>query len=52
MRVYAIPARHPGRCGACDDEIGEGELIVNVDDEWVHASCADEEGHEVVPSDG
>lgn len=47
MKLYPIEARHTSRCGICDDEIAEGELIVNLDDEWVHAGCADEEGHEV-----
>jgi hypothetical protein len=40
-------ATHSGRCGLCDLCINEGEEIVGVDDEWVHADCAEEDGHEV-----
>jgi hypothetical protein len=48
VKLHAIEATRSTRCGICEDQIVEGELIVNVDDEWVHAGCADEEGHEVV----
>lgn len=36
-----------GRCGICDDRIDEGDECVHVDDEPVHADCAEDEGVEV-----
>lgn len=45
----AIPARFNGRCGLCETHILAGEeMIVKVDGDWVHATCADAEGHEVM----
>lgn len=37
-----MTARRRSRCGACDELIEEGDEIVCVDDEWIHADCADE----------
>ncbi|MCW3018626.1 MAG: hypothetical protein JWN10_934 [Solirubrobacterales bacterium] len=42
-----IPASYDSTCGLCDGLIGEGDEIVCVDDEWVHALCAEDEGYEV-----
>ncbi len=42
-----IPAAYEGRCALCDDRIHDGDEIVRVDDEWVHAQCAEDEGEEV-----
>jgi hypothetical protein len=36
-------ARFPGRCGLCQRPIEEGDEIVQLDDEWVHEACADDE---------
>jgi hypothetical protein len=40
-------ANFDSRCTLCDGRIHEGDDIVNVDGEWVHAACAEEEGEEV-----
>ena len=38
-----------GWCGLCETPILAGEeMIVKVDGDWVHATCADAEGHEVM----
>lgn len=42
-----VDATHNGRCGLCDLAINEGEAIVKVDDEWVHADCAEDDEIEV-----
>lgn len=45
----ATEARFPGRCGVCDGRYEEGDRIAKLpgDEEWVHAACAAEEGHNV-----
>lgn len=41
-------ANFNGRCGYdCGRMIHEGDDIVRVDDEWCHATCAEDDGHEV-----
>lgn len=45
--MRAIRASFESRCGYCHGRIYEDEPIVNVDDEWVHAQCAENEGEEV-----
>lgn len=35
-------ARFPGRCGLCQQPIHEGDEIVELDGEYVHEPCADE----------
>lgn len=35
------------QCGLCEREVQQGDDIVNVDDEWCHADCAEDEGYEV-----
>lgn len=37
----SITARHETKCPACGDVIHEGDQIRLVDDEWVHAECAE-----------
>lgn len=49
--MRALPttdARFPGRCGVCDERYEEGDRIARLpgDEEWVHASCAVDEGYE------
>lgn len=34
-------AKYPGRCGICQEPIHEGDEIDRVDDEYVHAACAE-----------
>lgn len=45
MRTFE--AKYDGPCGLCDGRIKEGEDVVYVDDELVHALCAEENGDEV-----
>lgn len=36
----SIPAKHPGRCPACEERIHEGDEITRAEDgEWLHADC-------------
>lgn len=35
-------ARYPGRCGVCQEVIHEGDEVDYLEDEVVHADCADE----------
>jgi hypothetical protein len=37
----AFPARHPGRCPACEGSIRAGDLITMTDDGAMHANCDD-----------
>lgn len=46
VALQPVLARHKSRCGICDSLIWPDEEIVEVDGEWVHADCADEEGFE------
>jgi len=40
--VRTFPARFPGRCAAdCGERIAEGDEVTYVDDQLVHAECAD-----------
>jgi hypothetical protein len=41
-----IWAEFDGRCGICDQRIVEGQRLVKVDGEWVHAECAEREGED------
>jgi hypothetical protein len=47
MSLQPVEATHNSRCGLCDGAINEGEVIVKVDDEWVHADCAEDAGETV-----
>lgn len=49
MAHIAVRAKFERRCGMCDELIEEDSPIVNVDDEWVHATCAEEAGEVVIP---
>lgn len=43
----AILARYDGHCEICEGPIREGEdQIVNIDGDWCHETCAEEEGYE------
>lgn len=43
-----VIAAYDGRCTLCDGRItSDVDEIVNVDGEWVHADCAENEGEEV-----
>lgn len=42
-----IPATYESTCELCGNRIHEEDEIVRVDDEWVHAQCAEDEGYEV-----
>jgi hypothetical protein len=42
-----IAATYVSRCPICDESIDEGDEIVSVDGDWVHAFCAEDEGYEV-----
>ena len=46
MTIYAS---YRTRCGECQDTIEEGEPIEEMDGEWVHAACADEEDYDFEP---
>lgn len=48
MVLLAIRARWRGPCGLCEALIEEGDPIVYVDDEWVHATCAEDAGEDVM----
>jgi hypothetical protein len=47
-----IPASYESECPLCMDRIVEGEEIVTVDGEWVHADCAEDNEYEVERDDG
>lgn len=47
MSLQPVKASFESRCGLCDGSIAEGDDIVKVDDEWVHADCAVEAGEDV-----
>lgn len=34
-----FPARYTGRCNTCDDLIYEGDQVLFVDEQLVHADC-------------
>lgn len=34
-----FPARHPGRCGACEERIREGNLVRYAENVLVHDDC-------------
>lgn len=38
-----ILARYPGRCDECNEPIFVDDSIIEVDGDWVHEECADEE---------
>lgn len=38
-----MEATYRSRCGICDEMIEEGDEIIEVDGEWIHAKCADED---------
>lgn len=40
-----IKAQFDSICEICSEEISEGDEITQVDGEWVHYQCADEEGY-------
>lgn len=42
-----IPATYESTCDLCGRAILEEDPIVCVDDEWVHADCAEDDGFEV-----
>lgn len=42
-----ILAAHSSRCLICEGTVEEGDKIVQVDGEYVHATCAEEEGFAV-----
>lgn len=42
-----ILSAYMSRCQLCEKTVEEGDPIVKVDDEWVHAQCAEDEGYEV-----
>jgi hypothetical protein len=46
-RPRIIEATFESECLLCERTIYEGDGIVCVDDEWLHAECAEEEGEEV-----
>lgn len=41
--MAAIEAKFASRCGMCDEMIEEGDLVVVIDDEWVHAHHEEED---------
>lgn len=48
--MNAFPARHNGRCGACDERINEDDLIrfdAHSATNFVHANCSDHEPPEM-----
>lgn len=45
--LKAIPATYESTCSLCDGRIYEEDEIVCLDDEWVHAICAEDEGEQV-----
>lgn len=47
MSLQVIAAGYESRCTICEEEIAEGDAIVHLDDEWVHAACAEENGEDV-----
>jgi hypothetical protein len=47
MSLRVIEATYSSRCGLCDDVIKDGDDIVQLSGEWVHADCAEDEGAEV-----
>ena len=38
-----VVARHASRCGCCDGWVRPGDHIVEVDGEWCHTGCAEEQ---------
>lgn len=42
-----IPATYESKCIICGSTIYEEDEIVEWEDEWVHAACAEDEGAEV-----
>jgi len=48
MALLSIRAQRRTRCGMCDGMIEEGDPIVKVDDEWVHSTCAEDAGEDVM----
>jgi hypothetical protein len=49
MALPVTEARFGGSCGLCDDRIEPGDRIARLpdDDEFVHAQCAENEGHDI-----
>lgn len=45
--MKAIYAQYESECEYCGERIDEGDHIAKLDDEWVHAQCAEAEGVEV-----
>jgi len=39
----SILARFPGRCGLCDEPIHVDDEIEELDGEWCHAACVEDE---------
>jgi hypothetical protein len=47
LRTY-VANFHGAPCGlGCEREIRQGDDIVKIDDEWCHAECAEDDGHDV-----
>jgi hypothetical protein len=53
VALRTTEARLSSRCGCCDEMIEPGDRIARLpeDDEFVHADCAVEEGHDVEDGD-
>lgn len=48
MSLRVVIAAYDGRCGLCGDAItADTDEIVNIDGEWCHAQCAEDEGEDV-----
>lgn len=48
MSLMAIRARRRGPCGLCEALIEVDDPIVEVEGEWCHATCAEDEGYDVM----
>lgn len=48
MALEHVIASFESRCEWCGDNIEEGDAIVCVENVWVHADCAEDEGIVVV----